>query len=483
MLDWTQMMAFRSNKVKKAAFLMGLLFLWLAEGPSEGGPERYGCERVWPGTITIDGELNEAAWRVADKVQLVDSRTGEKPNQATEAKLLWDTGYLYLAFACEDSDVWSTLTQRDDPVYTEEAVEVFIAPHGSEAAYYEFDVNPLGALFDTRIVDKSLLGVQTVRWKKTYSSGAKSAAKVEGTINDSRDVDEGWTVEMAIPLTDLVGPEEHLPQPGDVWRVNLCRVDWPAGAKEQELMAWSATGASFHQPDEFGELEFRETFLYRCRHIKEGPIVVDGALVVAEWQKAEPVGRFRLTRTGTYAQRQTVAKMLWDDKNLYLGFECEDDDVWATMKVRDEDLWQEDVVEAFIAPPLAVGSYFEFELNPLNALLDMVVVNPPGSPMDQVYFNKRYDARGLISAVKVDGTVDNRDDVDKGWTVEVAIPFVDLVTDGRGAPSPGDVWRMGLYRGEVGKEGADSEYSAWSPTGSWFHIPGQFGAVAFVEER
>jgi hypothetical protein len=465
--------------MKTAAFIIGLVLLGCSSG--WGAVEPYGCEKIWPGTIRIDGKLDEPAWKVAFAMNLADARTGEKPRQDTTVKMLWDKRFLYVAFACQDRHIWSTLMQRDDPVYTEEAVEVFIAPQGPAKPYYEFDVNPLGTLFDTRIEDKTLLGINTIKWKKAFNSQTKCAVKIDGTVNDARDEDKGWTVEMAIPLKDLLGPEGNMPQAGEQWRMNFYRVDKPLDAKEPELTAWSATGPSFHEPDKFGTIIFQDTFFYRCQRVKTGSIKVDGALDEPAWQKAKEVGRFRISGNGAFATQATVAKMLWDEKYIYLGFQCDDTDIWATLKEHDDDLWQEDVVEAFIAPPYMKNGYFEFEFNPLNALLDMVVVNPPGAR--KVYFNKQFDARNVLSAVSINGTLNNHNDIDKGWTAEVAIPFADLVSDKEHGPSVGDTWRIGLYRCEVAKDASPSEYSAWSPTGSWFHVPRQFGAVTFVEEQ
>lgn len=466
--------------MKTATFVIGLVLMGCWCG--RAAEERYGCERLWPGTIKIDGKLDEAAWKVAFGVQLVDAQTGEKPRQATEAKVLWDRENLYVAFKCEDRDIWSTPTRADEPdypAYREEAVEVFVAPGGAKQPVYGFALNPLGALLETRIWGEAPLGVETERWWKATKSLAQWAVQVEGTVNDATDEDTGWEAEMAIPLRELARWGGHFPQAGEAWRMNLCRLDWPADATEPERTAWAVVGAPFDAPDKFGQVEFRDTFFYRCHKVKTGAIKVDGALDEEEWTKAKAVGPFRDTYTGKYAKQGTVAKMLWDEKNLYLGFQCDDVDVWSTMRQRDEDLWNEEVVEAFIVPPLMRPGYFEFEINPLNTVLDLAVINPTGGVAEGMYFNKRYDARGMVSMVKVDGTVDNRDDVDRGWTVEVAIPFADLVNDNKPGPSPGNIWRIGLYRCEVGKVAADSEYTAWSPTGTWFHIPGQFGAMVF----
>ena len=74
----------------------------------------------------IDGHLDDRAWEAAPWVPMVSAATGAQPRQATRACLLWDDDYLYVAFRCEDDDIWGTTTERDQPIYDQEVVEVFL---------------------------------------------------------------------------------------------------------------------------------------------------------------------------------------------------------------------------------------------------------------------------------------------------------------------------------------------------------------------
>jgi Carbohydrate-binding family 9 len=76
--------------------------------------------------------------------------------------------------------------------------------------------------------------------------------------------------------------------------------------------------------------------------------------------------------------------------------------------------------------------------------------------------------------VAVRGTLDVRDDVDDGWSVEWAIPFAAL---GTSAPAPGERWRANFYRIDRANGG---ELSAWAPTHAEppeFHLPDRFGVL------
>ncbi len=89
-------------------------------------------------------------------------------------------------------------------------------------------------------------------------------------------------------------------------------------------------------------------------------------------------------------------------------------------------------------------------------------------------------------AVKVEGTVNRRDDTDRSWTVEMAIPVGDLApAPGVGKPGAeareGAVWRINFYRNERSgdRPGDRGELQAWAPVQGDFHAPALFGRAVF----
>ena len=215
--------------------------------------------------------------------------------------------------------------------------------------------------------------------------------------------------------------------------------------------------------------------IYVCRR-GGSPIVVDGKLDERSWQNAEPISLVR-TDTGTAPRFPTTVKMLWDDRFLYVGFDCNDPDIWGTITEHDGPMYDEEVVEVFIDANRDAISYVELEVNPLNASLDLFALNRDGV-LRALY---DWDSEGWQHAVTIDGYLNQRDKRDRAWTVEMAIPLTDLVTAPHVPPLDGDVWRVNLYRIDRGAEG--DEFSAWSPT--WainYHIPSRFGEVVFSSE-
>jgi hypothetical protein len=208
------------------------------------------------GPITIDGELNEPAWKKAASIQPFYENDGSgKEREHTELRLWYDDTALYLGWICKDIDIQATFTNRDSKFWEEEVVEMFITPKALNR-YFELQWNPLGGVFDaiiTNTIDSN--GVSKAfegDWSFTAKS-MKSAVKVKGTPNNSADKDEFWQVEVKVPFSDL---GQAAPQPGDFWRGNFYRFNRTKGLPVEQL-SWSPTLLpGFHQPNRFGFLEF-----------------------------------------------------------------------------------------------------------------------------------------------------------------------------------------------------------------------------------
>lgn len=205
------------------------------------------------------------------------------------------------------------------------------------------------------------------------------------------------------------------------------------------------------------------------------PPTIDGDLSDPAWRYADTIEDFYLFNLAKPTYR-TKAKLLWDDENLYIAFECEDEDIWATMKGRDEPLWEEEVVEAYIDPSGAGKNYKEFEVNPLGALIDLNIIEPRNHAPGDWRELRKWDAEGVRIGVKIKGTLDNRKDKDEEWTVEMAIPLSNFAPY---KPQIGSEWRLQLFRIDRSNTLPKPEFSSWSPTDT-FHNPIRFGRVFFA---
>ena len=212
---------------------------------------QYQVQRA-SGRIVIDGKPDEKAWEAAAPIELAfpwKFQTGAK--QKTTAKLLWDDDYLYVAYECQDLDTVALRTERDDPTYLDDAVEIFINPKPSQTAVYiGLEMNARGVLYDYLMSDARYA------FKRFNLQGVLLATFIRGTLNVRGDQDQGWSLEVAIPWRNF---EELATRPtaGATWTANLNR--WDGVEPDRCLSVWSDTlqdRPNPHAPVRFGKLVF-----------------------------------------------------------------------------------------------------------------------------------------------------------------------------------------------------------------------------------
>ena len=202
--------------------------------------------------IRIDGKLDDAVWANAPPFSGFRSNLdGSPPPLQTVAKALYDDTFLYFSFRSWDDNIWATYKTRDQHLWDEEVVEVFLQADPQHSSYIELEVNPLGTMLDIY-----LLGIRKpLRYESWNSQKLRWAIQVSGTV-DGKDGDKEWTCEIALPLEDVVTAKNLPPRAGDRWRLNLYRMEQ---RPRPALIAWSPTFKDdFHLPDKFGELVFTD---------------------------------------------------------------------------------------------------------------------------------------------------------------------------------------------------------------------------------
>lgn len=172
---------------------------------------------------------------------LRDARTGAAPRLKTAVRVGLRGPDLCVRFDGRDDGVVATLTKRDDPLWQEDVFEVFLAPADPPRLYYEFEVNPLGTLFDAR-VSSPVLARSTMRAEPAWDCAGFEARVTRGSGR--------WSASLRIPLAQLCAGE-----PPRLWRANFYRID---RGEVDEYSAWAPTWADppdFHVPERFGVLK------------------------------------------------------------------------------------------------------------------------------------------------------------------------------------------------------------------------------------
>lgn len=201
-------------------------------------PMTWGNQPAEPATWTWDALPALTSFILAD---------GSGPaRQQTLARVCSDSRALYVRFDCDDRDIWATCTRRDDPIYEEEVVELFISPGAATPVrYYEFEVSPNGALLDAMIYNPT-----SERAELTVDLSWDCPALQWETGHD--DLAGRWWTILIIPWLALA-PTDDLPT---AWRANFYRIERPHDV-EAEFSCWSPTmthPADFHKPAYFGTL-------------------------------------------------------------------------------------------------------------------------------------------------------------------------------------------------------------------------------------
>ncbi len=237
--------------------------------------------------IVIDGVIDETDWGKAewtDEFRDIEGSLKPDPYLATRVKMLWDDEYFYFAARLEEPHVWATLTEHDDVIFWDNDFEIFIDadndgnrpnykyPDHDTHRYYEFEMNALNTTWDL-FLDKAYRngGLPMTNWE---IKGLKTGVKVYGTINNSSDTDESWTVEVAIPFSSITfgRKRENTPEDGDQYRVNFSRVQYDIDIIDGKYVkqkdstgknlpeynwTWSPQGViNMHFPERWGYVQF-----------------------------------------------------------------------------------------------------------------------------------------------------------------------------------------------------------------------------------
>jgi len=246
----------------------------------EYSPKQYVCYKAASEQIVVDGKLNETSWEKAEWTDdFIDIEGSVKPNPRfkTKVKMLWENKYFYIAAELTEPHIWANLLNRDDIIFFDNDFEVFIDPDGDTHGYVEFEMNALNTVWDLLLI-QPYRDIDNAALHGWDIKNLESGVEILGTLNNSSDIDDKWTVEIAFPwkgfdeITNMKTP----PINGDQWRVNFSRVEWhtevidgkyskitnPETGKSlpEDNWVWSPQGVvNMHYPEMWGLVQFSTT--------------------------------------------------------------------------------------------------------------------------------------------------------------------------------------------------------------------------------
>lgn len=240
-----------------------------------------------------------------------------------------------------------------------------------------------------------------------------------------------------------------------------------------------ATGLAGCVADEKPAADVPALKKYECRRAT-GKITLDGKLSEEAWENAVPIKGFSVFWEKRKARTATVARMLWDDRNLYFSAEMQDEDLFALEKKANGMTWEDDVFELFFKPSADKPAYYEFQVNALGTHLELFL------PSRGAGGYRRFASApplGMESAVRLDGTLNRHDDRDRGWTVEGRIPWKAFKATG-GGPDAGERWKFALCRYDYSVTLEQPDLSSSSPLSRMdFHRYEDYADLVFVGGR
>lgn len=225
-------------------------------GPSKkpGGPRALYMVKKAAAAPVIDGVLEDACWKDLPALEFVLLDVGGKPKQPTSVRMTYDNRNLYVGFECQDLDAASTVAEFDGPVLTDgDFVSLLIQAGSDTTTYFLIAAAPTGAVEDAFVLN----GGNSARLRILTGWNCERlgvSVAVYGAGAQPGNADRFWTVEMAIPFSELVTAPHIPPIPGDTWRMNLCRLE-RAGARESSAISPTGT-EDIQKPRSFALISF-----------------------------------------------------------------------------------------------------------------------------------------------------------------------------------------------------------------------------------
>ncbi len=192
----------------------------------------------------------------------------------------------------------------------------------------------------------------------------------------------------------------------------------------------------------------------------QGEITLDGIANEPGWIGAVQSPDFMTAEGSPDPVGKATAKMVWDERYLYIYANIVDTDILSEYKNQDDPLWKADAIEIFIDADSNKRGYVELQVNPNNATFDSWFATTRAQPGDEAWDSS------MFTAVRANGSGASGD-TDQSWEVEIGIPWAAVKgKDGAMAintpPRVGDRWRMNIVRADYRTGTKNASASSWN---------------------
>ena len=215
----------------------------------------------------MDGTLNDPFWAKAKKFTVFHDYKENLKYDSTEAYIGTSGTDLYVGFICKGKNNPPLLNKRDDVIWNDDSVEIFLNTNSASDNYYHIAINNGGTVYDVfrTIVNEPF--------------DCKIETKAIRT-------DDSWSLEAKIPISSL-----NMDKITKQWKFNLCRNDNVLKTNSSVFPIYG----SFHNFKNFGKGELPENVYMKTKMLTVKRLSAENSVIAADIENSGSPGEFEFT--------------------------------------------------------------------------------------------------------------------------------------------------------------------------------------------
>ena len=194
--------------------------------------------------IVIDGKFDEKTWVKALPIDgFLEPKDKQPAKENTKVRVAYDDKNLYIAVNADNKNAWSPVRaevkEHDGQVWSDDSIEIQLAPPNESGEFYHLIFNTNGAVYDASCIGQN--------FNKKFDSGAEVKVVKDGT---------SYNYEIRIPLAPMNAKIE----PAKAWKMHFMRT--VTNLQPPTTSEWSSVdGARPHNPEMFRKAVFAKDYI------------------------------------------------------------------------------------------------------------------------------------------------------------------------------------------------------------------------------